>query len=136
MLAREAVVVVPPGALTPGRTWDDSTESIVCRGDVPLTVRSVHHYRVEGIERRGESDAVHVTRASDIGVAGQGSQRGLTVTVDGHGQARADLYLDTTAGRFLGGGGESTLQLDLRSPDRPAQHVTQRGKTTVEQVGG
>lgn len=133
LLAREALAVVPPGALAAGRTWDDSTVSTVCRGDVPLTVRSVHHYRVEGVERRGETDAVHLTRTSDIGVAGQGAQRGLTVTVSGRGSARADLYLDVVAGHFLGGEGESTLQLDLSAPDRATQHVTQRARVRVEE---
>ena len=60
----------------------------------------------------------------------------MTVTANGRGSARADLYVDTTAGRFLGGEGESTLQLDLSAPLRATQHVTQRGKTRVEELGG
>jgi hypothetical protein len=80
---------------------------------------------------------VHLTRTTDVGVAGQGSQRGLPVTASGRGSARADLYVDTAAGRFLGGESESTLQLDLSAPLRATQHVTQHGKTRVEeQVGG
>lgn len=133
VLAREAIALVPPGVLVAGRAWDDSTSSTVCRGDVPLTVRAVHHYRVEGVERRGAADAVRLTRTSETTVEGQGTQRGLPITVSGRGSARADLYLDATAGRFLGGEGESTLELDLQTPERAPQRVVQRGRTRVEE---
>ena len=88
--------------------------------------------RVAGVERYAGVDAFHLTRASTIGLTGQGSQRGMRFTVTGRGTGRADLYLDPTAGRFLGGTGESTVELELTSPGSVRQRVRQEGRVRVE----
>ena len=130
-LAREAIVVPPP-TLRVGQTWEDRTSSTVCRGDAPLTTRAVHRYRVAGAVRYEGVEALHVTRASTLELAGEGSQRGIAFAVTGRGSSSADLYLDPARGRFLGGTTESNLELDLAIPGEGAQRFRQRARQRVE----
>jgi hypothetical protein len=130
-VVREAIVV-PPTTLRVGQTWEDSTTSTTCRGDVPLTTRAVHRFRVDGAVRYAGVDALHVTRATTLEMAGEGAQRGVSFAVTGRGTGNADLYLDPAAGRFLGGAGDSDLELTVSIPDRGPQRFRQRGRTRVD----
>jgi hypothetical protein len=133
-IVREAIVVAP-ATLQVGQSWEDRTTATVCRGDVPLTTRAVHRYRVDGAARYENADALHVTRSSVLEVAGEGAQRGISFAVTGRGSASADLFLDPAAGRFLGGTAESNLELDVAVPDKGAQRFRQRALTRVQAAG-
>ena len=130
-LVRETIVLPLP-TLYAGQTWNDSTTSTVCRGDVPLTTRARHQYRVEGAVLYDGVEALHLTRATTLDLAGQGAQRGVSFTVGGRGTARTDLYLAPASGRLLGSSTESDLELDVSVPGRGAQRFRQRARQRVE----
>lgn len=130
-VVREAIVV-PPSPLRVGQTWEDSATSTVCRGDVPLTTRALHRYTVAGAVLYEGAEALHLTRSSTIALSGEGAQRGVALAVAGQGSASADLFLDPTAGRFLGGLAESDVELTVTIPDRGPQRFRQRTRTRIE----
>ena len=130
-LVREAIVV-PPSPLKVGQTWEDSATTTICRGDVPLTTRTLHRYTVAGAVLYEGAEAMHLTRASTIALGGEGSQRGVGLVVAGQGASSADLFLDPTAGRFLGGLSESDVELTVTTPERGPQRFRQRTRTRIE----
>ncbi|MFL5575557.1 MAG: hypothetical protein ACJ79S_06275 [Gemmatimonadaceae bacterium] len=129
-LAREAFVVAP-ATLATGQTWTDSSVSTICRGDVPLTTRATHVYRVAGVASYAGVEALRLTRATTLALSGQGAQRGLSFTVTGRGTGSADLYLDAAAGRFLGGTSESNVELEVAVPGSAPQRFRQRGRGEI-----
>jgi hypothetical protein len=130
-VVREAIVV-PPSPLRVGQSWEDSTTSTVCRGDVPLTTRALHRYTVAGAVLYEGAEALHLTRSSTIALSGEGAQRGVALVVAGQGSGSADLFLDPAAGRFLGGLSESDVELTVTIPDRGPQRFRQRTRTRIE----
>ena len=136
-VVREAIVV-PPSPLRVGQTWEDSSSSTICRGDVPLTTRTLHRYTVAGAVLYEGAEAMHLTRSSSIALSGEGAQRGVALAVAGQGASSADLFLDPTAGRFLGGLSESDVELTVTIPERGPQRFRQRTRTRIETaaVGG
>jgi hypothetical protein len=136
-VVREAIVV-PPSPLRVGQTWEDSSSSTICRGDVPLTTRTLHRYTVAGAVLYEGAEAMHLTRSSSVALSGEGAQRGVALAVAGQGASSADLFLDPTAGRFLGGLSESDVELTVTIPERGPQRFRQRTRTRIETaaVGG
>ena len=132
-VVREAIVL-PPSPLRVGQTWVDSATSTICRGDVPLTTRSLHRYTVAGAVLYEGAEALHLTRSSTIAMSGEGAQRGVALAVAGQGSGSADLFLDPGAGRFLGGLSESDVELTVTIPDRGPQRFRQRTRTRIETV--
>ena len=75
---------------------------------------------------------MHLTRASTIALSGEGSQHGVALAVAGQGASSADLFLDPTAGRFLGGLSESDVDITATIPERGPQRFRQRTRTRIE----
>ena len=132
-IVREAIVV-PPSPVRVGQSWEDSTTSTICRGDVPLTTRTLHRYKASGLVLYEGAQALHLTRSSSLELAGEGAQRGVALSVSGRGTGSADLFLDPALGRFLGGLSESDVELTVTIPERGPQRFRQRSRTRVETV--
>jgi hypothetical protein len=121
--ARDLFVALPPRPAV-GERWTDSTSSTVCRGDIPVTTKTLQRYEVV------QSDsALRVRRTSNITVAGTGTQRGVQVTISGAGNATAELEFDAVRGVFTGSTGdyEAQLQFQAGTATQPfVQRVRQR----------
>lgn len=119
--------------LDPGTTWEDSTVSTVCRGNIPITTRAIQRYRVRGEGNYRGSGALMVERRSRIRLSGSGTQAAQPVTVDGSGSAESMLYLDPASGRFLGSEGEYEAEINFISGPLE-QRFLQRVKQEVTLV--
>ncbi len=129
-LAREAVPRVP-ATLSVGARWADTTSVAGCAGPLPVTVRAVSAYEVEG----AAGGAVRVRRRTTSTVRGQGFAGGQSVRVQGSGSAEALLLLDPVRGalREVTGEGRATFSTTVGAA---AQTFEQRTRVRVSAVNG
>jgi hypothetical protein len=133
-VAREVLFALPP-TLAAGSVWQDSSSTTTCRGNVPLTTRSVHEYRVADLaaDSTGAPREAVVERTTRTAIAGQGAGGSAGTTVAGTGIARGRLTFDLAAGRYTGGAINSATDLTVNVNGR-AQRLTQRAATRVTVV--
>jgi hypothetical protein len=132
-VARDLLVALPP-TIAEGAAWRDSSTATSCRGNVPLTVGTVHDYRVAALttDSLGAQTAT-VERTTRSTIAGQGSGGSLGTTVAGTGSAQGRLVFDLAAGRYTGGDINSAADLTVSAGGR-TQRLTQRSTTRIALV--
>lgn len=135
--ARAAVVqalretwLAPPPELAVGTRWRDSTEYTLCRDGIPLAIRSVRTYEVEGAEVSGGELVVRVLRETATALDGRGLQFGDSVAVTGSGHASATLRLSLDGAAIVSGTGTSELRLQLQGRRR-TQQLVQHGALVI-----
>ena len=128
MIARDLLVSVPH-EVGIGHQWTDTLVATSCRGDIPMTLRSMRSSVVTRASSANGLTFLHIRRESATGVSGTGTRRIQSTTVTGSGHGWSELMLDPVSGRFLGGRGESTLELTFDAASRRVrfrQHVRQQ----------
>jgi hypothetical protein len=120
----------PPSRLAVGTRWRDSSEYTLCRDGIPLAVRSVRTYEVEGAEVSDGRLVLRVRRESSTTLAGHGLQFGDSITVTGTGRARATLSLALDGAAIVSGSGTSELRLELQGRRR-TQQLVQHGALVI-----
>lgn len=136
-LVRDLLVRVP-ASVSIGERWSDSTIHIVCRSNVPMTVRTSSEYDVTQITQR--NDGIHVTirRISTTRMTGKttSSWQALEVVGIGTGTLTADVAV--VSGAVTQVSGNSSLVFTVTDSGAPVnqrtQQVTQRVTYTAETV--
>jgi hypothetical protein len=132
-VARELLVALPP-SIGEGAAWRDSSVTTTCRGNVPITARTVHEYRVARVADDTSGRTAIVERTSRTAIAGEGSGGSSGTTITGTAAAEGRFTLDLAAGSYQSGEITSTTDLTATVDGRP-QRLTQRGVTRVVLVG-
>ena len=98
---REFYPRLPAAGVLAGDAWVDTVTSDVDVGGVQLTIRAVHDHDAIGLQPwdAGEAFLIRVTTAYTI--AGEGSESGQPLTLNGTGRRHTQEYLSPT-GRYLG----------------------------------
>ena len=125
VLATRAQALVPriPAALTVGATWNDSTTTDGCRGPIPSTTHTLRTFTVVGDTTYAGVPALQVHRADVIDAHGQGAEGQHSVTLSATGTGSAELFFDTTSGRFLGSDGTQTTAVDVGASGRTTRFI-------------
>jgi hypothetical protein len=124
-IARDLMVGVP-NSVSVGSRWADTTTSTSCRGDIPITLTSIRSHTVEGTAVKDGVLVLRVRRETSTEIVGTGTRRVQTTSVTGRGQGWSELLLDPESGHYLGGHGESTLELTF---DAASRRMTFRQRT-------
>lgn len=122
--------LAPPARLAVGTRWRDSSEYALCRDGIPLAIRSVRSYQVEGADVSDGRLVIRVLRETSTTLDGRGQQFGDSVTVSGTGQARATLLLAVDGAAIVSGSGTSELRLELQGRRR-TQQLVQHGALVI-----
>ena len=131
-IARELLVAVPE-QLTVGETWQDSTSTTSCRGDIPMTVSTTRHYQVEEQVDSSGIAVLRITRRSDLAMHGTGTRPIQATTVNGTGTGMMELFLDPLTGTFDHAAGESLTTLTFDAASR-RETFLQRVRLTIERL--
>jgi hypothetical protein len=99
---REFLPLLPPGSVTAGTTWSDTTSMTTPSQGVAVTVHMARQHRVVGWEDHGGMRALHLAMTASYTLSGSGEAQGQTVELTGGGQRSADSYV-SAAGVYLGG---------------------------------
>lgn len=134
-LARDLLVRVPE-TLSVGDRWRDSLVTLVCRGGVPLTVRTLIESTLDGTADNDRT--LHIRRVLTVRLDGSSRMPWRQTDIDGDGRGTQDLQVDVTAGTVLSLDGESTLTIrvsngSLRDQAR-VQTVTQKTTLSARRV--
>lgn len=116
-----------PASVTPNSAWSDTTDYTLCRDGIPLVVRAVRRFVVEGVRPGAEGLLLLLRRESQLALAGHGVQFGDSVQVQGEGSGSLQLAVALRGGAIVAGDGTSTLRLELRGSRRTQvleQHST------------
>ena len=92
---------IPPGGLTLGAEWTD-TSSTSDRAGVDVTVKAIAHSRATAWEQRNGARCLRIEVSSAYSVAGAGDQGGQPLEVTGTG-TRTGVQFVAVDGRYLGG---------------------------------
>lgn len=130
-MARDLLVRVPQSVVV-GNRWRDSLVAFVCRGGVPITMRTTVESVVSGTsdgDRR-----LRIRRTFDTRLEGISRSPWRQVEIGGEGNGTQDVQLDVATGTIVELDGESTLTLrvangSLKDASR-VQRVVQ--KSTVQ----
>lgn len=128
MIARDLLVSVPH-EVGIGVQWADTLVATSCRGDIPMTLTSRRSSIVTRASSANGPTLLHIRRESVTDISGMGTRRIQSTTVTGSGYGWSELMLDPANGQFLGGHGESTLELTFDAASRRVrfrQHVRQQ----------
>lgn len=126
------LLVAPPEQLAPGTHWDEENETIECRGLVAVTTHTRYRYEVRGSEAfGGVATAIRVGRASESESRGERASGRRTIHIRGASHGTFDLYLDPTAGRSLGGSGQSNGTLEVDAGDGRTRRFAQTFTTRI-----
>ncbi len=134
-LARDLLVRVPQSVAV-GDTWRDSLVAFVCRGGVPITLRTTVETRVDGTDDGDRTLRLRRTIATKL----EGTSRSpwRQVEISGEGRGTQTVKLDLTRGALSELDGESTLTFriangSLRDAAR-TQQVVQKSSVQVRSV--
>ncbi len=119
-LARD-LLLLPPSRLAVGTTWSDSTVTTICRGEVPVTTRTMRRFTVLGSARVEGGEATAIERTSESTIDGSTQLRGRVVTVSGSGSGRTTFYASVERGAILGADGSYETDLTIESGSRRQQ---------------
>lgn len=92
---------VPPGGLTLGAEWTDTT-STKDRAGIDVTINAIGHSRAAAWEQRNGARCLRLEVSSTYTVVGAGEQGGQPLEVSGTG-ARTGVQFLAVDGRYLGG---------------------------------
>lgn len=134
-LARDLLVRVPQSVAV-GDTWRDSLVAFVCRGGVPITMRTTTVSVVTGTDDRDRT--LRIRRTSDVRLEGSTRSPWRTVELSGEGRGAQQITLDVARGSIVELDGESTLTFrvangSLRDASR-VQRVVQKATVQVRPV--
>jgi hypothetical protein len=129
-LAMRAQQIIPrlPSHLNAGDHWRDSTTTSGCRGAIAAESQIISNYVVVGDSTFDHIRAVQVHRTDSLSASGEGTDGQHRIMVSATGTGSADLFLDTSAGRFVGSQGQQTSLLRVTTSGRVvqfAQHVSE-----------
>lgn len=105
---------IPPGGLTLGAEWTD-TSSTSDRAGVDVTVNSIAHSRATAWEQRNGARCLRIEVSSAYSVAGAGDQGGQPLEVTGTG-TRTGVQFVAVDGRYLGGEAHDTSSILVGLP--------------------
>ncbi len=134
-MARDLLIRVPPNVVV-GTRWRDSVVAFVCRGGVPITMRTTVESTLSGTsdgDRR-----LRIRRTIDTRLEGISRSPWRQVEIGGEGSGTQDVQLDVATGSIVELDGESTLMLrvangSLRDAAR-VQRVVQKSTVQVRPV--
>ncbi len=92
---------IPPGGLTLGAEWTD-TSSTSDRAGIEVTIKAIAHSRAAAWEQRNGARCLRVEVSSTYSVVGAGEQGGQPLEVSGTG-TRTGVQFVAVDGRYLGG---------------------------------
>lgn len=128
-LVRDLLVRVPQSVAV-GEQWRDSTIHIVCRSNIPMTVRTTSDYEVTDIAQRNDGVQVTVRRTSATRMSGKSASawRPLEIVGIGTGTLTAAIAVSTGAVREVTSTSSLVLTVTDGSapPGQRVQQVTQR----------
>lgn len=113
-----------PSRVVVGDVWTDSIATSLCRDGIQLSTTIRRSYRVVAASSSDSLTTLTIERESAIALSGSGELRGDSVEIHATGTGRATLRLSTATGWVESANGESTLNLDARTPGR-VQSVVQ-----------
>jgi hypothetical protein len=129
LLVRDVVIALPR-SLEPGQRWNESTVTVTCRADVPVTNRATHEYTVVALEDRGGVPMLAVRRTTRASLSGSATLRGSAVSIAGESKGESTLSVDPRDGRLYGSTGTSTTRLTITA-DGSSREVQQTATTRV-----
>lgn len=134
-LARDLLVRVPQSVAV-GDTWRDSLVAFVCRGGVPITLRTTIESRVDGTDDNDRK--LRLTRTITTRLEGISRSPWRQVELSGEGRGTQNVTIDLVRGTLLEIDGESTLTFriangSLRDAVR-TQQVVQKSSVQVRSV--
>ena len=126
-LARDLLVRIPE-SVSVGDRWRDSLVTLVCRGGVPITVRTIIESMVAGTNDNDRTLRIH--RSLTVRLEGSSRMPWRQTELEGDGTGTQDVLVDVATGTITQLDGESTLTLriangSLRDPAR-VQQVQQK----------
>jgi hypothetical protein len=107
-----------PRSLVPGTTWEDTTVSTSCRGEIPVTATVARHFAVSRAPGAATITVAHTSDAELHGTATHGTQI-VSLTALGGGQTMAEY--DPTSGRLIRLHGTTDLDLTIGTGSRLRQ---------------
>lgn len=131
-MARDLLVHVPPSVAV-GDRWRDSVVAFVCRGGVPITMRTTMESVVLGTDDNDRT--LRIRRTSDTRLEGMTRSAWRHVELSGEGRGTQQLSVDIARGAVTSLDGESTLTFriangSLKDASR-TQRVVQKSTTEV-----
>ena len=129
-IARELLIAVP-SELTIGLEWRDSTSTTSCRGDIPMTVTTTRHHRLEELIDSAGIPLLRIARQTDVVMSGMGTRPVQATTVSGTGSGSMELLIEPTTGTFRHAVGESLTTLTFDAASR-RETFLQRVRLTIE----
>lgn len=113
-----------PTNLEDGRQWREEITRLVCRAEIPVTISSVHEYRVVGPTVFENDTVLQITRTTTATLEGERKQDDKTISLEGTGSGTAQLYVDPAAGQLIGRTEQARTELAIETP---------RGRTRLSQ---
>jgi hypothetical protein len=134
-MARELLVRLP-ASVAVGDRWRDSLVTLVCRGGVPMTVRTVVESVLTGT---GDGDRIlRVHRILATTLEGSNRSPWRQVEISGEGRGTQEVQVNVERGTLVSLDGEGTLVVRIRngSPrEAPRlEQVTQKTSVTVRDI--
>ena len=128
-IARELLVGVPAEVVLAAE-WQDSTSTTSCRGDIPMTVSTIRHYRLEEQIDSSGVLLLRIARRSEVTLSGTGTRPVQATTVNGSGSGSMEILLDPLTGLFRHALGESLTTLTFDAASR-RETFLQRVRLTI-----
>jgi hypothetical protein len=134
-MARELLVRLPE-SMGVGDRWRDSLVTLVCRGGVPMTVRTIIESAVTGTSDGNRTLRIQRTVATTL----EGNNRSpwRQVEISGDGRGMQEVQVDVERGTLSSLDGESTLVIRIRNGSlREAsrlEQVTQKTTLSVREA--
>lgn len=126
-----ALLLRVPASVLAGDRWRDSSVSVICRANMPITVRSFHEYVAERFDGSGASMTVLVRRTSTTRLEGAFASAWRTFDLAGTGTGNDEARVDVTTGALLQLDGESTTALQVTDRSRPTSPRVQKLTQTL-----
>ena len=127
-LARDLLVRVPE-SLSIGDRWRDSLVTLVCRGGVPITVRTSIESTLEGTADNDRT--LRIRRVLTVRMEGSNRMPWRQTEIDGTGQGTQELLLDLATGVLVSLEGASTLTLRVTNGSMRDQARVQQVQQSV-----
>lgn len=131
-LARDLLVRVPDSVAV-GDRWRDSLVSVVCRGGIPLVLRTTVESTLQEASMQDGITVLDVRRALTSRLEGSAQSPWRTVTIGGEGRGTQRARFDAARGTLLELEGESMLIVRVTGGS-PAGAAGSAGAGGVQQV--
>ena len=131
-LARDLLVRVPDSVAV-GDRWRDSLVSVVCRGGIPLVLRTTVESTLQEANTQGGVTVLEVRRSLASQLEGSSPSPWRPVTVAGEGRGTQRARFDAVRGTLLELEGESTLIVRVNGATTPGA-ASSSGTGLMQQV--